>query len=201
MNYFMDLSPTKIRECTVSTEMKEGHAERFLQAISKRKKISPLRKRLFTPPVVKAPKFGRAGVYALPSKLSSSQAVAAATRRHSTSLGCRTLTCKNGGGTRKKVYKCATVIHQNRVTDGVPCPYKVIWRAKEAAALSCEKYDWHLDRTNSIFHHKPMCGSGTSTLCMPTHVPTCPNVPPCAQTCPTCPHVPKHVQRAQTCPT
>ena len=41
LDYFMDLSPTKIREHTVSLEMKEGHAERFLKEIKNRKKLFP----------------------------------------------------------------------------------------------------------------------------------------------------------------
>ena len=41
LDYFMDLSPTKIREHTVSLEMKEGHAERFLKEIKNRKNLFP----------------------------------------------------------------------------------------------------------------------------------------------------------------
>ena len=95
MNYFMDLSPTKIREHTVSLDMKEGHAERFLKEIKNRKKFFSKR-RLFTPPAVKA---SSEGGYALPDKLYSAQAVTAATRRHSTSLRCRTLTRNKYCGT------------------------------------------------------------------------------------------------------
>ena len=111
----------------------------------------------------------------------------------------------------KKVFQCSTVVQQKGQPDGVPCPYKVIWRAKPAAAFHAAKYEWTLDKSNSILHHKPMCCSGTLTRDrMPTRVITCPNVSPRAQraqraqTCPhmpkrapACPNVPTH---AQTCP-
>ena len=49
LDYFMDLSPTKIREHTVSLEMKEGHAERFLKEIKNRKIVSAQTKVIQTP--------------------------------------------------------------------------------------------------------------------------------------------------------
>ena len=211
MNYFMDLSPSKIREHAVSMEMKEGHAKRFFNAISKRKRIAPpLSQQIFTPPVVRD-LIGRESGYPLPDKLYSAQSVTAATRRHSTSLRCSVLTNNDLCGGKKKVFQCSTVVQQKGQPDGVPCPYKVIWRAKPAAAFHAAKYEWTLDKSNSILHHKPMCCSGTLTRArMPTRVITCPNVSPRAQRAQraqTCPHMPKRAPacpnappHAQTCP-
>ena len=104
MNYFMDLSPSKIREHAVSMEMKEGHAKRFFNAISKRKRIAPpLSQQIFTPPVVRD-LIGRVSGYPLPDKLYSAQSVTAATRRHSTSLRCSVLTNNRLCGSKKKSF-------------------------------------------------------------------------------------------------
>ena len=191
LDYFMDLSPTKIREHTVSLEMKEGHAERFLKEIKNRKKFIS-RRRLFTPPVVRAPVTVRvrdpvAGVYALPDKLYSAQEVTEAIRRHSTSLRCRALTYNKKCGTKTKVFKFVTAVHKKVSADGFECPYQVIWRVKEATAFCSAKFEWTLDRTNSVLYHKPMCDSGifmstrTKKVITQTHIPThshaCPCVP------------------------
>ena len=167
MNYFMSLSPTKIREHTASMKMKEGHAERFLQAIAKRKKtfVPPvlLSKDIFTAPRTKDRNTKAA--FRLPDKLYSSQSVTAATRKHSTSLRCRTMLCPKKCGRTSKIFRCATVVKQLKmgIAPGpldMQCPYNVVWRRKEAAAFCTAKYEWNLDRDNSILHHKPLCGSG-----------------------------------------